>query len=84
MKKGAEAQRHILNPRHCCRDSKVGEVVEIFSLDKSRNSLAKYCYDLSKIIVTIAIINPIVTEKARFVEIISGLIVAILFLAIAI
>jgi len=58
-------------------------VANILNLDKNRNSLSKYCYDLSKIIVTIAIINPVVTKALEVTEIISGIIAAILFLGIA-
>ena len=38
---------------------------------------------MSKIIVTIAIINPVVTKALEVTEIISGIIAAILFLGIA-
>ncbi|MDO8721329.1 MAG: hypothetical protein Q7J31_03770 [Syntrophales bacterium] len=58
-------------------------MANILNLDKNRNSLSKYCYDLSKIIVTIAIINPVVTKALEVTEIISGIIAAILFLGIA-
>lgn len=55
-------------------------MANILNLDKNRNSLSKYCYDLSKIIV---IINPVVTKALEVTEIISGIVAAILFLGIA-
>lgn len=56
----------------------------MIDLDKYRESLAKYCYDLSKVIATLGIINPLMVKNFRFTDIVIAFITAIGFLALAI
>ena len=53
------------------------------NLEKHRDSLIKYCYDLSKIIATVAVINQFVSKCAKTLEIITGILVSLLSLLFA-
>jgi len=53
-------------------------------LDKHRDSLAKYCYDLSKVTLAVAVINPVVIKTSGFPDLVVGLVVGVLFLLLAI
>lgn len=57
---------------------------ESVSLDKHRDSLAKYCYDLSKVVIAITVVNPIVTKTPSLVELAVGLLWGLGLLSLAI
>lgn len=54
------------------------------SLDKHRESLVKYCYDMSKVVFAVAVLNPTVTKGFSFIDLIVGLGVTTLLLSLAI
>jgi hypothetical protein len=54
------------------------------SLDKHRESLVKYCYDISKVAFAVAVLNPVMTKGFSFFELVWGLGGTILFLGLAI
>lgn len=54
------------------------------NLDKHRDSLAKYCYDLSKVIVAVSVLNPLVTKPFNMLELVIGVFGGVAFLALAI
>lgn len=54
------------------------------NLDKHRESLAKYCYDMSKVVSAVTVLNPAVTKGSTFLELFVGLLVTFLFLSLAI
>jgi len=54
------------------------------SLDKHRESLVKYCYDMSKVVSAVTVLNPAMTKGPTFIELFVGLVVTILFLSLAI
>ncbi|MBM4134843.1 MAG: hypothetical protein FJ245_13875 [Nitrospira sp.] len=53
------------------------------NIDRHRDSLAKYCYDLSKVTITLAVLNPIVTKPFSLVELLAGFLVGLLLLLLA-
>lgn len=53
------------------------------SLDKHRESLVKYCYDMSKVVFAMAVLNPTVTKGFVFIDLVVGLGVTILSLSLA-
>ncbi len=46
----------------------------MFNLDQHRDSLAKYCYDLGKVVVAVSILNPLVTKPFNPIEVVIGVI----------
>ena len=53
------------------------------SLDKHRESLVKYCYDMSKVVFAMAVLNPAVTKGPTFIESFVGVGATFLFLGLA-
>jgi|GEM_PF-4436363 len=53
-------------------------------LDRHRESLVKYCYDISKVAFGIAVLNPVITKGLSIFEFVWGLIATIVFLSLAI
>ena len=43
------------------------------SLDKHRESLVKYCYDISKVAFAVAVVNPVMTKGLSIFELLLGL-----------
>ena len=43
------------------------------SLDKHRESLVKYCYDISKVAFAVAVVNPVMTKGLSMFELVLGL-----------
>ena len=58
--------------------------MEPVRLDKHRESLTKYCYDVSKIVLAVAVINPVAAKSGTFLDLSVGLLVAGLFLVLAV
>jgi len=54
------------------------------NLDRHRDSLAKYCYDLSKVTLAVTVINPLVTKTSGLVDFLVGFLVGGLLLLMAI
>jgi len=54
------------------------------NLDKHRESLVKYCYDVSKVSFGIAVLNPTVTKSPTFLEVSVGFGTTLVFLGLAI
>ena len=54
------------------------------NLDRHRESLVKYCYDISKVAFAIAVLNPVMTRGLSILDLIGGLGATILFLGLAI
>jgi len=56
------------------------------SLDKHRESLVKYCYDVSKVSLAIAVLNPVVTKSKNpaLFEVALGVGATLVFLSLAI
>lgn len=54
------------------------------SLDKHRESLVKYCYDMSKVVFAMAVLNPTVTKGFALIDLVVGLGATILLLSLAI
>jgi len=54
------------------------------NLDKHRESLVKYCYDISKVACGVAVLNPAVGKTGSRGDVIIGLVVTCAFLLIAI
>ena len=57
---------------------------ERVNLDKHRDSLAKYCYDLSKVTIAIMVLNPLVTKPFSASDLALGLFAGLAFLVLAI
>ena len=53
------------------------------NLDKHRESLVKYCYDMSKVVFAMAVLNPAVTKGSTLIEWFMGLGATFLFLGLA-
>ena len=53
------------------------------NLDRHRESLVKYCYDISKVAFAIAVLNPAATKGFVFTEFVVGLGATILLLSLA-
>jgi len=53
------------------------------SLDKHRESLVKYCYDISKVAFGVAVLNPSVSQNRGLAEVALGFGLAIMFFALA-
>jgi hypothetical protein len=53
------------------------------SLDRHRESLVKYCYDISKVAFGIAVLNPVMTKGPTGFELIWGLSATLGFLGMA-
>ena len=43
------------------------------NLDTHRESLVKYCYDISKVAFAIAVVNPVMTKELSIFEFVLGL-----------
>jgi len=54
------------------------------NLDKHRESLVKYCYDISKVAFGIAVLNPTVTKGPTFLELAVGFGTTLVFLGLAV
>jgi hypothetical protein len=54
------------------------------NLDRHREGLVKYCYDMSKVVFAVAVLNPAVTKGLVFIEFVVGLGATILLLSLAI
>ena len=54
------------------------------NLDKHRESLVKYCYDMSKVVFAVAVLSPVATKGPALLEQGMGLAATILFLGLAI
>jgi hypothetical protein len=53
------------------------------SLDRHRESLVKYCYDISKVAFGIAVLNPVASKVVSLVDLAIGLCVTVVFLVFA-
>ena len=53
------------------------------NLDKHRESLVKYCYDISMVAFGISVLNPAIGLSRSLAEIVIGLVLAALFLGLA-
>ena len=53
------------------------------NLDKHRESLVKYCYDVSKVAFAVAVLNPVMTKSPTGFELILGLGATLGFLGVA-
>jgi len=53
------------------------------NLDNHRESLVKYCYDISKVAFGISVLNPTIGISRGLAEIATGLGLALLFLGFA-
>ena len=53
------------------------------NLDKHRESLVKYCYDISKVAFALAVVGPDVSKTGSFVDMTVGLFVTMAFLVFA-
>lgn len=56
----------------------------MIDLNKHRDSLAKYRYDLSKVIMAISVLNPLVTKPFNIIEVVIGVLGGVAFLVLAI
>ena len=54
------------------------------SIDKHRESLVKYCYDISKVGFAVTVLNPTVSQSRRVLDIVFGLGVTAMFFVLAI
>lgn len=54
------------------------------NLDNHRESLVKYCYDVSKVSLAIAVLNPVVTKGPALFEVALGVGATLVFLSLAI
>ena len=54
------------------------------NLDKHRESLVKYCYDISKVAFAVAVLNPAMTKGLSIFELVWGLGATIIFLGLSI
>jgi len=54
------------------------------NLDKHRESLVKYCYDISKVACGVAVLNPAVSKAGSLGDVVIGLVATFAFLLIAI
>jgi hypothetical protein len=52
-------------------------------LDRHRESLVKYCYDMSKIVFAMAVLSPAVTKGPTLIESFVGAGATFLFLGLA-
>ncbi len=53
------------------------------NLDKHRESLVKYCYDMSKVVFAVAVLNPVMTKSPTFFEFVVGFGATVGFLGLA-
>ncbi len=53
------------------------------NLDRHRESLVKYCYDISKVAFGIAVLNPTMTKSPTVIELILGFGATLGFLGLA-
>ena len=53
------------------------------NLDKHRESLVKYCYDMSKVVFGVAVLNPAVSKGPSLFEYVLGMGVTTLLLGLA-
>ena len=53
------------------------------SLDKHRESLVKYCYDISKVAFGLTVLNPVASKVVSLVDLAIGLCVMVMFLVFA-
>jgi len=53
------------------------------NLDKHRESLVKYCYDISKVAFAIAVVNPLMSKGLSLFELAFGLSATIGLLGLA-
>jgi len=52
-------------------------------IDKQIENLAKYCYDISKALLIITIINPIFSHRMLLLDMIGGIFSTFVFLLLA-
>lgn len=57
---------------------------ERVNLEKHRESLTKYCYDVGKVILAVAVVNPVATKTSTLVDVAIDLFSVIVFLLAAI
>lgn len=57
---------------------------ERVTLEKHRDSLTKYCYDLSKLIIAVAVVNPLVSKPLDPLALMLGIVGSMVFLVLAI
>ena len=50
------------------------------NLDKHRESLVKYCYDISKVAFAIAVLNPVASKTGSPGDLVIGLVVTLVYL----
>jgi hypothetical protein len=53
------------------------------SLDKHRESLVKYCYDISKVAFAVAVLNPVMSKGLAVFEVLLGFGATLGFLGVA-
>ena len=53
------------------------------NLDKHRESLVKYCYDISKVAFALTVVGPAVSKTGSFVDMAVGLFVTVALLVFA-
>ena len=53
------------------------------SLDKHRESLVKYSYDISKVAFGLTVLNPVASKVVSLVDLAIGLCVMVMFLVFA-
>jgi hypothetical protein len=53
-------------------------------IDKHRESLVKYCYDISKVGFAVTVLNPALSQTRRWLDVVLGLGVTLMFFALAI
>ena len=56
----------------------------IMNLDKHRESLVKYCYDISKVAFAVTVLNPALNQSRTFLEVIIGLAITVMSFSLAI
>jgi hypothetical protein len=54
------------------------------NLDKHRESLVKYCYDISKVAFAVTVLNPAVSQSRTVFDMAIGLGITVLFFSLAI
>ena len=55
----------------------------MIDLDRHRESVSKYLYDISKIVITLAVLNPVFSQTVKVNDIIIGTATALVFLFLA-
>lgn len=55
----------------------------MIDLDRHRESVSKYLYDISKIVITLAVLNPVFSQTVKVDDIIIGTATALVFLFLA-